>query len=70
MFVRTTMDGSQTRDSENIKNINMKSKFKSSVIVLFLTALLGVIGVGCKHTAHGVGEDVEKAGEKIQEKTN
>ena len=34
-----------------------------------MTAFLLFIGTGCKHTAHGVGEDVEKAGEKIQEKT-
>lgn len=25
--------------------------------------------LGCKNTAHGVGKDIEKAGEKIQDKT-
>jgi predicted small secreted protein len=50
-------------------NNDMKLNFKTSIITLFLTAFLAAIGVGCKHTAHGVGEDVEKAGEKIQEKT-
>ena len=35
---------------------------------LLATALLTVI-TGCKHTAHGAGEDIEQMGEKIQEKT-
>jgi predicted small secreted protein len=38
--------------------------------VLLTVALLGVVTMfmGC-HTAHGFGQDVEKTGEKIQEKT-
>jgi predicted small secreted protein len=39
------------------------------VITLFAAILLVVAGTGCR-TAHGFGEDMEKAGDKIQEKTN
>jgi predicted small secreted protein len=37
---------------------------------LLFSALLGVVTIflGC-HTAHGFGQDVESAGEKIQQKT-
>jgi len=35
----------------------------------FAATVMIIAGTGCKHTAHGVGEDVEKMGEKIQEKT-
>ncbi len=41
---------------------------KRSAILLFATALLVVVGVGC-NTAHGFGKDMEKAGEKIQDGT-
>jgi predicted small secreted protein len=30
---------------------------------------LVLVGTGCKHTANGMGQDIEKAGQKIQEKT-
>jgi predicted small secreted protein len=40
---------------------------------ILLAAMLAIyacaVGTGCKHTAHGAGEDIEKVGEKIQEKT-
>ncbi|MCC7374769.1 MAG: hypothetical protein IT581_08935 [Verrucomicrobiales bacterium] len=37
----------------------------------FAATLLGLLiaVVGCKNTAHGAGKDIEKMGEKIQEKT-
>jgi len=35
-----------------------------------MLAAYALAAVGCKHTAHGVGEDMEKAGEKIQKKTD
>jgi predicted small secreted protein len=38
------------------------------VLLLFVTALLVIAGVGC-NTAHGFGKDVEKAGEGIQNGT-
>ena len=40
------------------------------VILAVALAVYALAAVGCKSTAHGVGEDMEKAGEKIQEKTN
>jgi predicted small secreted protein len=46
----------------------MKTKIKC-IATFLCAALLAVIATGCRHTAHGVGEDMEKAGEKIQEKT-
>jgi predicted small secreted protein len=41
---------------------------KRIVVLLFVTALLAIVGMGC-NTAHGFGQDMEKAGEKIQEGT-
>jgi predicted small secreted protein len=39
--------------------------------ILLALAFLSVVltAVGCKNTAHGAGQDIENAGEKIQEKT-
>ena len=42
---------------------------KRIVIALLAATVMIIAGTGCKHTAHGVGQDVEKMGEKIQEKT-
>ncbi len=44
----------------------MKTKLLLSLIVGILT----LSAIGCKHTANGLGKDMEDAGEKIQEKTN
>lgn len=39
------------------------------LVLLCLAAIfLAIVGVGC-NTAHGLGKDMEKAGEKIQDKT-
>jgi predicted small secreted protein len=51
------------------QRIHMKTKWKSIIVMLAAAAWLTMTTTGCKHTAHGVGQDVEKAGEKIQEKT-
>jgi predicted small secreted protein len=40
-----------------------------TLISLLAAAVLVIFGTGCKNTAHGAGKDIEKAGEKIQEKT-
>lgn len=33
--------------------------------------LLGLVFLsGCRNTAHGIGQDMERAGEKIQNKTD
>jgi predicted small secreted protein len=41
---------------------------KKTLMALLAVFTLAIV-TGCKNTAHGVGEDVEKAGDKIQEKT-
>ena len=43
--------------------------FNRLILVLFVAAFLGLVGAGCKHTAHGAGQDIEKMGDKFQEKT-
>ena len=47
----------------------MTTHIKRIVVLLCITALLAIVGVGC-NTAHGFGKDMEKAGEKIQDGTN
>lgn len=46
------------------------SRTQRTIIILFAGLLLMTGPSGCKNTAHGAGEDIEKMGEKIQEKTN
>ena len=41
---------------------------KRIVVLLFVTSLLAIVGVGC-NTAHGFGKDVENAGDSIQSGT-
>ena len=38
------------------------------VVLLFVTAFLVIVGVGC-NTAHGFGTDVKKAGQGIESGT-
>lgn len=47
----------------------MTIKIQRLILTLFAVALLALSVVGCRNTAHGVGKDMEKAGDKIQEKT-
>ena len=46
----------------------MITHIKRIVVLLFVTALLAIVGMGC-NTAHGFGKDVEKAGQGIQDGT-
>jgi predicted small secreted protein len=48
----------------------MNAVLNRIVLGLFLAIVLCGALTGCKHTAHGAGEDIEKMGEKIQDKTN
>jgi predicted small secreted protein len=57
-----------SHQSTQPKNKNMNSIIKRIVVLLFLTTLVALVGLGC-NTAHGFGKDVEKAGEKIQDGT-
>ena len=46
----------------------MTALTKRMIFLLFVTAFLAIVGIGC-NTAHGFGKDMEKAGDKIQEGT-
>ena len=46
----------------------MITSFKRIVLLLCLTTLLAIVGLGCE-TAHGFGKDVSNAGEAIQNGT-
>jgi predicted small secreted protein len=52
-----------------IGGTNMITPFKRIVVPLCILVLLALVGLGCR-TAHGFGQDMEKAGEKIQDGTN
>lgn len=46
----------------------MKSKTKRFALLLLGAALFALVGAGC-NTVHGVGKDIDKLGDKIQEKS-
>jgi predicted small secreted protein len=46
----------------------MTTKSKRIIILLLVTVLLAIVGLGC-NTANGFGKDMEKAGEGIQNGT-
>jgi len=48
----------------------MKTKFKLTVLIVLTGVSSLVLVSGCKSTANGAGRDIEKMGEKIQEKTH
>lgn len=47
---------------------SMKQNGKQLALCISIAALTFTL-LGCKNTANGAGKDIEKAGEKIQEKT-
>ena len=46
----------------------MTTFIKRIVVLLFVSAFLALVGLGC-NTAHGFGKDVQNAGEGIQNGT-
>jgi predicted small secreted protein len=42
---------------------------KRLIMILFAASVVIAAGTGCR-TAHGFGEDMEKAGDSIQDKTS
>ena len=46
----------------------MITLIKRGVVLLFVTAFLAIVGVGC-NTAYGFGKDLQNAGEGIQNGT-
>lgn len=49
--------------------IVMKHRSRQIALLLLILGITGIASTGCKHTAHGAGEDIEHMGQKIQEKT-
>ncbi|MBN2507712.1 MAG: entericidin A/B family lipoprotein [Verrucomicrobia bacterium] len=49
-------------------SIDHITRVQQVVLLLFVVGLLAIVGVGCR-TAHGFGEDMQKAGENIQDGT-
>jgi predicted small secreted protein len=41
---------------------------KKTVITIMLAVYAVVFVTGCRHTAEGAGKDIERTGEKIQDK--
>lgn len=46
----------------------MTPLFKRLAVLLFISALLAIVGTGC-HTANGFGKDMSDAGQGIQNGT-
>lgn len=42
---------------------------KKRIIIGLMTLVMALWVAGCKNTAHGMGKDIERTGEKIQDKT-
>jgi predicted small secreted protein len=64
----TVMTTLEIKGDWNNPNTDMTTLSKRIIVLLFVTALLAIVGIGC-NTAHGFGKDMEKAGEKIQDGT-
>ena len=48
----------------------MKSNIRHLIALLCVSILVFATNTGCKSTANGVGKDIEKMGDKIQDKTD
>ena len=66
--VQTVLTMSYKQISNCNPSSNMTTLIKRIVVLLFVTSLLFLVGVGC-NTAHGFGKDLQKAGEGIQDGT-
>ena len=60
--------GGKNLDHSKDKPTNEPVMIKRIILLLLYTVTLVLGSIGC-HTAHGAGEDLEAAGQKIQEKT-
>jgi predicted small secreted protein len=54
---------------EQAMNLTRARMTRTKLALSSAIVVLTIVLVGCKHTDNGFGRDVEKAGEKIQEKT-
>jgi predicted small secreted protein len=48
----------------------MKKIIQRFTILILAAVFLVVSATGCRHTAHGAGQDMENMGEKIKDKTS
>jgi predicted small secreted protein len=48
----------------------MKTRIQRIIFPLLAGMFLVLYGTGCKHTAEGVGDDIEEIGDEIEEKTD
>ena len=62
MFARSTNQQSRT------KHKYMTTLTKRIIVLLFVTALLAIVSIGC-NTANGFGKDMSAAGQGIQNGT-
>ena len=53
----------------SVEAIYMTKSFQRFVVAVLFSTFLGLVGLGCR-TANGFGQDMEKAGESIQDGTN
>ena len=44
----------------------MNSKFQSTAKFIFACALLSLAVSSCRHTVRGIGQDVERVGDRIE----
>jgi predicted small secreted protein len=44
-------------------------KLALTYVALAFASILLALNMGCRNTAHGAGQDIERMGDKIQEKT-
>ncbi len=42
---------------------------KKHILISLVVIIVALGATGCKNTAHGMGKDIERTGEKIQDKT-
>lgn len=53
-----------------MKSNTLDGTLRSLTLTTLIAALIALSTSGCRNTAHGVGKDIEKVGEKIQDKTD
>jgi predicted small secreted protein len=64
-----SINNSGVRENSERTQMTGEIMINRIIVMAFAAALLVMASTGC-HTARGFGEDMEHAGEKIQDKTN
>jgi len=68
VFARLHLQVLYLLSGQPMKTTSTKTNGKKLALCAAITAVTFTL-LGCKHTANGAGKDIEKMGEKIQEKT-